>query len=148
MQAWNGVFGPIIINGPASANYDEDVGTVFLTDWAHITADAQESVSETAGPPRQDNGLINGKNTFNGDGERWETSFESGKIYRMRLVNSAVDTIYNFAIDGHTITVIAMDFVPIVPYNVTGALMINMGKFESSKFVWNFFSYTLIRSKI
>lgn len=51
LQAWEGVFGGIVINGPASANYDEDLGKLssihisedvlkilgllFLNDWSH-----------------------------------------------------------------------------------------------------------------
>jgi hypothetical protein len=34
LQAWEGVLGGIIINGPASANYDEDLGVMFLNDWS------------------------------------------------------------------------------------------------------------------
>lgn len=30
LQAWEGIFGGIVINGPASANYDEDMGLIFL----------------------------------------------------------------------------------------------------------------------
>ena len=36
VQAWDGVFGGIIINGPATANYDVDLGHVFLNDWYHV----------------------------------------------------------------------------------------------------------------
>jgi FtsP/CotA-like multicopper oxidase with cupredoxin domain len=35
LQAWEGIFGGIIINGPATANYDEDLGILFLNDWDH-----------------------------------------------------------------------------------------------------------------
>jgi FtsP/CotA-like multicopper oxidase with cupredoxin domain len=35
LQAWEGVFGGIIINGPATANYDEDLGVLMLNDWDH-----------------------------------------------------------------------------------------------------------------
>ena len=35
LQAWQGVFGGIVINGPATANYDEDLGMLFLNDWDH-----------------------------------------------------------------------------------------------------------------
>lgn len=35
LQAWQGVLGGMIINGPASANYDEDLGMLFLNDWDH-----------------------------------------------------------------------------------------------------------------
>lgn len=51
MQAWDGVFGGILINGPATANYDEDLGHVFLNDWSHATADAQALIAATRGPP-------------------------------------------------------------------------------------------------
>src|SRR6266536_5421823 len=34
LQAWEGVLGGIIINGPATANYDEDLGVMFLNDWS------------------------------------------------------------------------------------------------------------------
>lgn len=37
VQAWDGVFGGIIINGPATANYDVDLGHVFLNDWYHVS---------------------------------------------------------------------------------------------------------------
>lgn len=35
LQAWEGILGGIIINGPATANYDEDLGMLFLNDWDH-----------------------------------------------------------------------------------------------------------------
>ena len=34
LQAWEGVLGGIVINGPASGNYDEDLGNLFLNDWS------------------------------------------------------------------------------------------------------------------
>ena len=30
LQTWEGVFGGVIINGPASVNYDVDMGTIFV----------------------------------------------------------------------------------------------------------------------
>lgn len=36
VQAWDGVFGGIVINGPATSNYDEDLGNLFLNDWYHV----------------------------------------------------------------------------------------------------------------
>lgn len=38
LQAWMGVLGGIIINGPSSANYDNDLGMMFLNDWSHEVA--------------------------------------------------------------------------------------------------------------
>lgn len=135
LQAWQGIFGGIIINGPATANYEEDLGLVFLNDWDHQTVDELYSSAETSGPPTLDNGLINGTNVYGDDGDssqtgtRFNVSFTSGTSYRMRLVNAAVDTHWKFSIDNHTMMVIASDLVPIEPYNTT-VLDISMGKFS------------------
>jgi FtsP/CotA-like multicopper oxidase with cupredoxin domain len=83
--------------------------------------------AETQGPPTLDNGLINGTNTYEDGGFRYNTSFTSGTSYRIRLVNGAVDTHFKFMIDNHTMTVIASDLVPIEPYETT-VLNIGMGQ--------------------
>ncbi|KAJ4361052.1 uncharacterized protein N0V89_001621 [Didymosphaeria variabile] len=127
LQAWEGIFGGIIINGPATADYDEDLGMVFLNDWSHQTVDELYITAETSGPPTLDNGLINGTNTYDDGGYRFNASFTSGTSYRMRLVNAAVDTHFKFSIDNHTLQVIASDLVPIEPYNTT-VLDIGMGQ--------------------
>ncbi|KAH7018082.1 laccase-1 [Microdochium trichocladiopsis] len=133
LQAWQGVFGPIVINGPATANYDEDLGHVFLNDWDHSTVDELYHQAESQGPPVLDNGLINGMNVFGEDGDesqtgqRFSVSVAEGSSYRLRLVNGAVDTHFRFSIDNHTMQVIAMDLVPIVPY-VTDGISIGMGQ--------------------
>lgn len=131
LQAWEGVAGGIVINGPASANYDVDTGVLLLTDWSHKTADELYSSALTNGPPQLTNGLINGTNTWNNSGtvvgHRFNTSFTAGSSYRLRLVNTAIDTYFKFSIDNHTMTVIAADFVPIVSYSTT-VLNIAMGK--------------------
>ncbi|KAK7708310.1 hypothetical protein SLS57_009044 [Botryosphaeria dothidea] len=128
VQAWDGVFGGIVINGPASSNYDVDLGHLFLNDWYHQTADELVSQAATGGPPTAINGLINGTNTYNDTlGSRFETVFEAGTRYRIRLVNAAADNHFRFMIDNHTLEVIANDFVPIIPYNTTD-LSIGMGQ--------------------
>lgn len=126
MQAWDGIFGGILINGPATANYDEDLGNLFLNDWYHLDAAAMALRAEH-GPPKLNNGLINGTNVYDDGGSRFETTFEAGKRYRLRLVNAAADTVFRFSIDGHSLEVIAADFVPIVPYT-TDVLAITMGQ--------------------
>jgi hypothetical protein len=45
--------------------------------------------------------------------------FTSGKTHRLRLINPSADAVQRFTIDDHVLTVIANDFVPVVPYNVT-----------------------------
>lgn len=121
-----------MINGPATANYDEDLGHVFLNDWSHETADVLALSAATVGPPTLPNCLINGTNTWTEDdgtvvGSRFETTFVAGTRYRIRLVNGAADTHFRFTIDNHTMEVISNDFVPINPYNITN-LSIGMGQ--------------------
>ncbi|KAL4898051.1 Cupredoxin [Aspergillus ambiguus] len=131
LQAWNGVFGGIVINGPATANYDEDVGMMILSDWTHDTADEMYQWAQICGPPMLDNGLINGTNIYSTgndtDGSRMKVQVTEGKSYRLRLVNSALDTTFEFMIDNHNMTIIAMDLVPIKPYT-TSSLSISMGQ--------------------
>jgi FtsP/CotA-like multicopper oxidase with cupredoxin domain len=133
LQAWEGVFGGIIINGPATANYDIDKGSLFLNDWTHATVDQwfdyERNVSH--GPITQDNGLINGTNvlgtgTDSTTGSRFTMKVNQGTSYRLRLVNAAIDTHWSFSIDNHTLTVIAMDLVPIKPFT-TNIVSIGMG---------------------
>lgn len=131
VQAWDGVVGGIIINGPASADYDVDLGTVLLNDWDLATMDSLLDGAIINGPPTLQNGLINGTNTYgNGSdavGYRFNTSVTAGESYRIRLVNAAIDTTWKFSIDNHTLQVIAADLVPIQPY-YTDIVTINIGK--------------------
>lgn len=133
VQAWDGVFGGIIINGPATADYDEDLGNLFLNDWSHETADVLALQAAATGPPTMPNCLINGTNVYTDTttevetGSRFSTTFSAGTKYRIRLVNGAADTHFRFTIDNHTMEVISTDFVPIVPYNTTN-LSIGMGQ--------------------
>ncbi|KAF2807959.1 laccase Lcc4 [Mytilinidion resinicola] len=127
LQAWEGVYGPIVIHGPATGDYDDDFGAVVLSDWSHDTVDALYTYAQVSGPPLMTTGLINGLNAYNGSGTRFEGTFESGTSYLLRVVNGAIDTHFKFSIDNHTMTVIAADFVPIVPY-ATDVLDITMGQ--------------------
>jgi FtsP/CotA-like multicopper oxidase with cupredoxin domain len=112
-------------------------------DWAHDSPFSEWWWDRpTYGPPPQASALINGTNVFDcrADksnstqcegkgmvGNRFEVTFEQGKKYRMRLVNAGLYSHFRFAIDGHNLTVIGMDFVPIVPYT-TDSVLISMGQ--------------------
>ncbi|KAF2036523.1 hypothetical protein EK21DRAFT_51690 [Setomelanomma holmii] len=125
IQAWEGVFGPMIIHGPTSAPYDVDAGTIMLQDWSHHTVDSLYDKRQDAagGPLEMDNGLINGQNTWgvqgtkNQTGQRFElgTKFGPGKTYLLRIINSAIQSTFKFYIDNHELEVINMDFTNIVP---------------------------------
>ncbi|KAJ5663179.1 Cupredoxin [Penicillium longicatenatum] len=132
LQAWEGVFGGIVIRGPASANYDEDRGMMFLNDWTHRPVNQLFDIERTTGTANPDNDLINGTNSYpvtndTSVGKRFELSVTQGTSYRLRLVNSAINKNYLFQIDGHNLTVISMDLVPIKPYN-TSWIHLTMGQ--------------------
>lgn len=133
VQAWNGVFGGIVINGPATENYDVDAGILFLNDWSHSTADELYYYYQLNGPPTLENGLINGTNVYGGNdddsqtGSRFTFGVSEGTSYRIRLVNGAADTFFKYSVDNHNLTVIAMDLVPIEPFS-TDIISLGPGK--------------------
>ena len=110
---------------------------LFLSDWGHQTAFELWDSAKTGAPPTLENGLINGTNTYDcsksddaaciGGGKKHEIVFEAGKMYRIRVVNTAIDGHFQFSIDGHKLTVIGMDLVPIVPY-VTDSLLVSIAQ--------------------
>ena len=134
LQYSEGLFGPLILNGPATANYDEDLGVLFLQDWSHVPIFSAWSNKEKYGITHSlSNLLINGTNTYNcsaisddscvGGGRKFQMVFQPGKKYRIRLVNVATDSQFQFSIDGHKLKVIASDFVPINPYDTDGVVI-------------------------
>lgn len=127
LQYAEGLAGPLILNGPATADYDVDVGVLFLQDWSHTEAFTLWDSAKLGAPPTLETGLLNGTNTYNDGGSKYELVFEAGQKYRLRLVNVAIDGHFQFSIDGHTLTVIAADLVPIVPYE-TDSLLIAIGQ--------------------
>lgn len=65
-----------------------------------------------------------------GDGARNEIVFESGTTYRLRLVNVATEGFFRFHIDSHTFSVIAMDLIPIVPYDTASIVIANGQRYD------------------
>lgn len=120
-QYGDGVWGPIVVNGPASANYDIDLGPFPMQDWYYpgIYVTSSRAQHQNAIAPTADNGLINGTMVSPSGGAYSRTTLSAGKKHRLRLLNTGVDNHFQFSLDGHTLTVIAADFVPIVPYNAT-----------------------------
>lgn len=127
-----------ILNGPATAPYDEDLGVLFLGDWSHTDIWTLWQTAKLGGAPKLDGGLINGTNTYNCTaaqdttctgvlGAKHETVFTAGQKYRLRLINVATDGHFQFSIDGHTLQVVATDLVPIVPYK-TDSVLVSIGQ--------------------
>ncbi|KAB5531303.1 multicopper oxidase-domain-containing protein [Coniochaeta sp. 2T2.1] len=128
-QYAGGLIGPMIIHGPNHVKYD--IGkSILLQEYLNITKDVVGTDVSKVGPP-SDNNLINGRNPFDctkkkaddtakcdtGDARISNFRFSPGKVHRLRLINAGAEAMQKFSIDNHTLTVIANDFVPIVPYD-------------------------------
>lgn len=126
----------MIINGLANGDYDEDLGTLLLQDWSHIETFNRWNSAKLGRAPALESSLINGTNTFDctgltdlkctGRGKKFEMVFKLKTKYLLRLVNVAIDGVFQFSIDGHSLTVIANDFMPIKSYP-TDSLQITIG---------------------
>ena len=118
-QYGNGVFGPLVINGPASANYDVDLGPFPINDWYLDSADRILSRLEGlngGAPPSADNVFFNGTNVDRTDptkGKHAKVVLTPGLKHRLRLINPSVDYTFTFSIVGHNFTVISNDLVPL-----------------------------------
>jgi FtsP/CotA-like multicopper oxidase with cupredoxin domain len=134
-QYGNGIVGSIVINGPASANYDIDLGVFPITDWYLSPIDQLFSRVNDPGnpfipgqpgsPPTSDNMLFNGTNINpTGPGGYYgEVVLTKGLTHRVRLINPSADTSFTVSIAGHKMTIIQTDFVPIVPTTVDSIFM-------------------------
>lgn len=131
MQYTDGVVGTIVINGPATANYDVDLGPLPFSDWYHEGATAL-SIQAQLGrgpPPQAPNGVINGT-MLSPDGTKGaynKVNIEKGKKYRLRLINTSTDNHFKVSLDGHSFEVITSDFTPITPYT-TDWLFVAIGQ--------------------
>ncbi|KAL4994515.1 multicopper oxidase-domain-containing protein [Aspergillus recurvatus] len=148
LQLADGLYGPLAIHGPASADYDVGLGPVFISDWYHKSAFILwEEPSRYGGFPVRANavpptGLFNGSNIFSGGGRRSEVAVEKGKKYRLRLIESSVDGWMKFSIDRHKLTVVSADLVPIELYE-TDAVILTLGQrydvvFEANQDIGNY----------
>lgn len=115
----------MVIHGPSSANWDEDLGPWVLSDWYHADAFGLEWIGETtflAALP--DSSVLNGKGKFQDQGELYEVVVRKNKTYKIGIINTSTLLTYTFWIDGHNLTIIQTDFVPIEPYTVS---VVNVG---------------------
>ncbi|KAI4181461.1 MAG: hypothetical protein L6R41_006605 [Letrouitia leprolyta] len=140
-QYAGGLFGPMIIHGPhENIFYDTDLGPVLLNDWYHKEYfELVEEVMTNKPPPKSDNNLINGKMDFDctkipaggpactPNAGIAKFNFQSGKTHRLRLINAGADATLRFSIDNHNMTVIAQDFVPVVPFT-TNVVTLGIGQ--------------------
>ncbi|KAK4180245.1 putative laccase precursor [Triangularia setosa] len=133
-QYGNGVVGPLIVRGPAAANYDIDLGPYMINDYYHETADRlhlrAELVSNGA-PPDSDNILFRGKNIHplgaSRGGSYDRLTLTPGKKHLLRLINASVDNSFVISLVGHNFTVITNDLVAINPV-VRSSLFLAVGQ--------------------
>lgn len=128
-QYGEGVMGPIVVNGPASYNYDVDLGTVMISDYYPLTAFQEEWLAARFGPPTATNYILNGKNvkTSGSGGSRSQWTFQPGKKHMLRFMNAGADNHFKVQIDGHSMIVVSSDLTPIQPYR-TNELSIATGQ--------------------
>ena len=108
-QYGDGAFGAMVINGPASSNYDIDLGPYTITDWYYKTT-WQQAIANHAvvngPPPGPDTILINGTNVNGNAGAYARTKgLIRGKKYRLRIINVSADDTFRVSLDGHKFTV-------------------------------------------
>ncbi|KAF6835420.1 multicopper oxidase [Colletotrichum plurivorum] len=130
-QYGNGIVGAMQINGPASADYDIDLGPFAISDWYYNTADdlyRKAELADNGPPPDSDNILFNGKGVSAGGGGQYQrTRLVKGKKHRLRLINTSVDNTFTVSLVGHKFTVIATDLVPVKPI-VKDSLFLSVGQ--------------------
>lgn len=144
-QYTQGVVGPIVIHGPSEhVEYDDDLGPVLVSDWYHqyytelvdIALRPAKDLNDLR--PFADSNLLAGAGRYPcsniTDGTpctedvpypRW--SVEAGKTYRLRFVNTGSVSFFTITLDSHAFTVIAVDFVPVQPYE-TDRLILAVGQ--------------------
>ncbi|CAG8598139.1 14040_t:CDS:2, partial [Acaulospora colombiana] len=134
-QYVDGILGAFIVDDPDDPylhEYDEDI-VIVLQDYYHT--EASELLSYYLSPASQgnepipDNGLINGLGRFNcslaSEGSKCvnnsplaKFTFESGKVYRLRIINSSAFSAFFFSIDQHELEVIEADGTYVKPAKV------------------------------
>ena len=108
-----------VFNGPATANYDIDLGPLLVTDWYDTGSFAEDAIQQEELDilkvgPGPDALLINGTNGVN-NGNYLTIALAPEKSHRLRLVNTAVRDPIRVSIDNHQLQIITSDFVPILP---------------------------------
>ncbi|KAI0503422.1 multicopper oxidase-domain-containing protein [Xylaria bambusicola] len=125
-QYGNGVFGPIVINGPASLPYDIDLGAYPINDYYLKTADELiVETQHTPAPPKSDNVLFNGTNInpAGSGGAYSRITVTPGKRHLLRLINTSVENNFQVSIVGHDMTVVATDLVPVNSFTTNNVFL-------------------------
>ncbi|KAF5378044.1 hypothetical protein D9757_011517 [Collybiopsis confluens] len=119
-QYCDGLRGAIVIYDPEDPykdmyDIDDESTVITLADWYHQKA-------KTLVDPTPDSTLINGLGRWKDGGATAlaVVNVQQGKRYRMRLINTACEPDYLFAIDKHDMTIIEADGINHNPVKVDG----------------------------
>ncbi|KAH8664398.1 laccase [Xylariales sp. PMI_506] len=131
-QYGDGVWGPIQIAGPASADYDVDLGPFPVGDYYYQTTTELTPILSAGGgpPPSSNNILFNGTNIYPADptvGEYAVVTLTKGLKHRIRIINPSLDNHFQLSLVGHNFTVISTDLVPVEPV-VTDNIFVGIGQ--------------------
>ncbi|KAK7932433.1 Laccase-1 [Apiospora marii] len=129
-QYGNGIWGPIVINGPSSDNWDIDLGPFPISDSYDQAADELVHVTMTAGAPASNNVLFNGTNVHPDDptkGQYARVQLQPGKRHLLRLMNPSVENNFHVKLEGHQFNVMATDMVPVNSFT-TDSLFMGVGQ--------------------
>ncbi|KAJ1566436.1 Lactose Permease, partial [Cladochytrium tenue] len=118
LQMADGAFGPLRIDGPTAAGFDEDLPPMLVGDWLHQPA-TTAYLAGKGKAPTSPSGLVNGVGVFGTGGSYYQQTVQAGRRYRLGVANTGTTAHLKFSIDNHTLTVVAADSVPVQPYNVT-----------------------------
>ncbi|KAF9198767.1 hypothetical protein BGZ49_000323, partial [Haplosporangium sp. Z 27] len=122
---------------PYLGKYDHDI-IMMISDYYHTQSESLVSwylsTASEGTEPVPDNGLINGRNSFNCNGDSKALfptgskchsnaplsvfDFKSGSTYRVRIMNTGSFADFHFSIDNHTLRVIEADGIDMQPVDV------------------------------
>lgn len=111
--------GPIIIHGPTTAPYDEELAPMMVHEYHHVNAyEAFHNALTAPVAPQAEMITVNGQGRNNklGTGSLFQQTLQKNKKYLLRITNSAVDFHFHFSIDNHPLQVVSVDYVPVEPF--------------------------------
>lgn len=98
-------------------NHDVDMSPLLISDWFHENPFILFESELEGNPPKQVSTLLQGQSThcvnYVCTGSHHAVYFQQQTTYKMSIGNAGTSTQFKFWIDGHTFTVVGIDFVPI-----------------------------------
>ncbi|KAI9799795.1 MAG: hypothetical protein M1825_004355 [Sarcosagium campestre] len=128
--------GPLLIHGPTSGNWDEELEPIIISDWIHANPYQTFLLETMRKAPQLDSIVVNGHGKFIcdktdpkciGGSSPYTGIFKKGKRYLLRLVNTSTESTFIVSLDKHILEVVSNDLVAIEPYK-TKSLHLGIGQ--------------------